>query len=120
MLWSAILAPFVCVVIVWGILYLLHEGCMRLEGYGQRETDKLLAAHEADPLQEELNRYQELRRLIPEKERELVALKQEQDTLEARRAGTYREPAHVISKEEEREERLRRILFESAGGDTTE
>lgn len=77
----------------------------------------LLEAHQMDLLQEELNRYQELRCLIPEKERELVALKQEQDALEAQRAGNYRELPHIPSEAERRKERSERILFESADED---
>lgn len=65
------------------------------------KEQKLLAAHEVDPIQEELRRYEELRRLIPEREHELVALKSELDGIEARRSGTYREPAVVAERDGE-------------------
>jgi cell division septum initiation protein DivIVA len=64
---------------------------------------KLLEAHQADPSQEELRRYAELRKAIPARERELAELKREKDALEARHSGNYREPALVLDQSAEQE-----------------
>ena len=56
------------------------------------EEAKLLEAHQIDPLQEEWN---ELRRQVASKERELDALKLKRDEVEVQLEGNYREQARI-------------------------
>lgn len=96
--WPIVLGVFILLPTV-GLLWKIVTAPQKISGlyrsWRERKTARLLAAHQADPLQEELRELIEVRRQKKEKECELAELKRKEQALEARNVGTYREPPRV-------------------------